>query len=564
MELDIIALPLSVSSLNEKPLLVVAETSISEPERKIADCGIGSGILGRAPDEDWKATIRYSTNPQPGREKLQLTEHVRYQIRLCAQATRDLIRLDEFTSDFVESSLSGLEATNWKFDRRSGTGELKVEDHYGSSWIRIGDAKRHFDITSWKLDYETEYRAMLEDIASHCEALISSWGSPTSFSASPSEEEPIDTLLEQFIIARGLFEAYQLDSAARAVQRNPDTSLERSENWKPLQTADPQAFLRDPVARGRDWRRIGDDRFPVNPIPGEVKNFRKQESHDTPANRFVKFVLERFEDVFWRVSDNDEIYGFANSEATDLANRLSDITKGPFWKEIGPLSRLPTRNRLFQERRGYRETLRAWLGLRSASVLDWKGASNIFRGPARNVATLYEYWLYFEFRSQINDIEGIEEHSVSDGSEIRAFVEEEGERISVRLDGGKSSVSEFRGKVGGSPELCLLFFYNRGFSGSVSYPEIGSYSRGWRPDFSIALFPIEYRLPGESWKTSEMRASQEEDISYVSFEAKYKSLSSTGENDDPSLTSSGDFAELHAYRDGINYARSAFLVHPGH
>lgn len=572
IELDIIAVPLAISGLKGEALLVIAEDSVESPEDCLSDCGLDRRMLGRKPaDDPW--TIRFlpgHTTPQTA--SIRLLERTRYQIRLCSREGQSLIsennlaKEGEVLNSRVDSKLEYAQSAEWKFDPKSGTGEMKVKGHYGGASIRVGDRKVRLDFVSARLDYESEYRAMLEDIAERFESIVTTWGGPTTYPTTRTDDTAAETLLEQFVLARGLLESHQLEYAARAIERNPSMLLEHSEHWKPLANADPQAFLQDPTSKGRGWRQTDEDRFPVDHMPEEVKHARKQETADTLVNRFVKHVLQRFEDIFRRVAQNDEISGSANLEASGLANDLAKVIDQPFWKEIGTLSRplaTVTGAPLLRKREGYRQVFRAWLGLRSSLSVDWEGASNLFQGPVRKTHKLYEYWLFFILRDCLGGMNGLEEKAVKDSGDVKSLIRKEGDRLAVRLSGGRTSVTEFRGSPSESQELCILLFYNRGFSRAPEHPGWGSYSRGWRPDFSIAVFPSQYRSDGDGWKEAEKLACKEKDAAYVHFEAKYKpSSSSKADGREPSPTAS-DFAELHAYLDGIRGSETAFLIHPG-
>lgn len=574
VELDIIAVPLAISGLESETLLVIAEDSVDTPENCVFDCGLGRRMLGRKPTGEDSWTIRlHSDQATPDSASIRLLEHTRYQIRLCRRdedrsmiSETDLADNADTLDSLVDSTLENAQSSEWKFDPKSGTGEMKVKGHYGGASIRVGDREIRLDFVSADLDYESEYRSMLEDIAQQFESIVATWGGPTTYPTTRSDDTAAETLLEQFVLARGLLEAHRFEYAARAIERNPNVILERSENWRPVANADPRAFLKDPLGKGRGWRETEEDRFPVDYMPEEVKHARKRETADTPINRFVKHVLRRFEDIFRRVVEHDEISGSANVEASGFANDLTKIIEQPFWREIGALSKLAatvTGTPLLRKREGYRQVFRAWLGLRSSLSVDWDGASDLFQGPVRKTSKLYEYWLFFVLRERLSKMAGLEEKVVKDRGDARAFIKEEGERLAVRLSGGKASLTEFRGEGSQSEELCVLLFYNRGFPRDSEHPSWGSYTRKWRPDFSVAMFPAQYRSDGDDWKEAEKLACKEGDASYVHFEAKYKPNSSSESGRQGTGPTSSDFAELHAYLDGIRGSESAFLLHPG-
>jgi hypothetical protein len=74
---------------------------------------------------------------------------------------------------------------------------------------------------------------------------------------------------------------------------------------------------------------------------------------------------------------------------------LDAFLAAPLFAEIGPLRRIPIESQALQKREGYREILHAWLMLEVAAQIDWPGRNDAYDGTNRDVATLYEFWLYF-------------------------------------------------------------------------------------------------------------------------------------------------------------------------
>ena len=54
---------------------------------------------------------------------------------------------------------------------------------------------------------------------------------------------------------------------------------------------------------------------------------------------------------------------------------------------------------MLQRKAGYRELLRFWLQFHAGAQLAWDGGSDVFEAGARNVATLYEYSLFFQLEA---------------------------------------------------------------------------------------------------------------------------------------------------------------------
>ena len=63
----------------------------------------------------------------------------------------------------------------------------------------------------------------------------------------------------------------QLDLFLEVIGRSPHTKLEAELLWKPAAAANPQAYLRNPLRYGREWRRDGHEVTPRgNPRAAKV------------------------------------------------------------------------------------------------------------------------------------------------------------------------------------------------------------------------------------------------------------------------------------------------------
>ena len=81
-------------------------------------------------------------------------------------------------------------------------------------------------------------------------------------------------------------------------------------------------------------------------------------------------------------------------EAKHIRNMLSDLMLDPFFMNIGPLDIMPQNNQVLLKREGYSQIFKAFSMLDLAMKLDWKGKDEVYEGESKNVALLYEYWLF--------------------------------------------------------------------------------------------------------------------------------------------------------------------------
>ena len=66
---------------------------------------------------------------------------------------------------------------------------------------------------------------------------------------------------------------------------------------------------------------------------------------------------------------------------------------------------------VLQRKEGYREVFQAWLLFDLAAKLNWDGGEDVYEAGKKNVATLYEYWLFFKLLELVSEFFNIEPRS---------------------------------------------------------------------------------------------------------------------------------------------------------
>ncbi len=543
-----------------------------------------------APGSGKAACIHFIPNPEPGFWPLQLFENTRY---------------------FLEIPDGCKLSASFELERVPGTSKYYfiIDNYLGTASLRINDLPPiYFDVISRKLEYHKGYRAIVEAIASQCNQLLLEWSAPTTlhFASDPAKQKQI--LLEQFLFLRHVLSSEKLDLYLETIRRNPHNSLVFEDEWKPAGTAVPApVYFEDPVRFGRDWSSVPGG----SASAAQVMTRRKYETLDTPANRFIKFALERFQDVCERVIRSfDHDRGTAWREAHDMRDTLDAFLGASFFREVGRLSFMPANNQTLLKREGYREILHAWLMLEAAAQLDWPGRDDAYDGTTRDVPTLYEYWLYFVMRQIMRSLNNMAEVEIaSGGAEImRPFIERSKDGLRLNLKQGQASLSAFAWRHPESgTKLRLHFFFNRTFVPHASEPgktdavlRTGSYSRPFRPDYSLVIFPEHYATDKATVKSllgAERAAERDGAIAYLHFDAKYRvetleevfgkapALPSPPNNDDlegkldsetmqelesehrESATRNtykrGDLLKMHTYNEAIRRTAGSYVLYPG-
>lgn len=470
-------------------------------------------------------------------------------------------------------------------------GTLKFVNYLGTAWLGHRNAPLRFEVVTRKLDYEAEYRAMVEAIAAECQQLLLTWDAPTSLSITADPARQARTLLEQFLFLRHVLGPDRLDLFLEMLQRRPHSRLATERHWVPAAAADPRLFIRDPLRHGRDWQRS-----PTGIVsgfsPGEVCSERKFDTVDTPPNRFVKCALGRFAGLCADVRAIDEIdknRGSAWLEAGQMETALENLLAEPFFDEVGELRRIPLENQTLQKREGYREVLQAWLMLDAAAQIDWPGRADTYDGTNRDVATLYEFWLYFTMVRML-ETELAMKPAVSTkpppvATDWLPFCcESSTGGMAINLKQGQTSFTRFMWTGADKEEMRVHLFYNRRFGGRARLHKSGAYSRGFRPDFTLVLLPADYTAA--DWLEAEEDAEADGRIAYIHFDAKYRIEQITellgaeepeGDDDKQSAQEAADeraakttgtfknadLYKMHTYNEAIRRTAGSYVLFPG-
>lgn len=195
-----------------------------------------------------------------------------------------------------------------------------------------------------------------------------------------------------------------------------------------------------------------------------------------------------------------------------------------------------------------------------AAKLNWLGGQqDVYSGNKRNVAALYEFWLFFKLLDIIKEVFNINSLNVND------LFKETKDGISLQLKQG--NVLHVDGTYNtGFQKLKIQFCYNKTFSGGSEYPAGGSWSRNLRPDYTLSFWSDEFK--------TEEEAELLERIVHIHFDAKYKVERLTVFGDEIDINSevdeqkggtykSADLLKMHTYKDAIRRSVGAYVLYPG-
>ncbi len=392
-----------------------------------------------------------------------------------------------------------------------------------------------------KLD-DASFRQMLRDIDSASAGLPFDFNRPTYLPFDRTRRHPEPVLYHKFAYVRHIMtRAGKGDSFPASflrIRSQPHRRMEKE--WLNLDVSrarrvEPQTILAvvqhphdlvhlpagSRAAKGRLARKLRGH------FPATAWTWEPVHSYDTPENRFVKHLLEGVLDIvrqFRGLMTRRETHFLDTTvelDAIQMEQTLRELLRSPFLQDVGDLNHLPLSSSVLQGRSGYREMLGHFSRLSLATGYPIDDESLRMMIEAKDIATLYEYWCFFELVAAV---------SAALGKPKRA---------------DRAATTDDRRELGGTLRVewqdGTVLYYQRSY-----YALKGSYSVTLRPDYVLAT-------GGES---------------HV-FDAKFK-LNRLGHGDGKVTEADHlrdaknvDIYKMHTYRDALPETVSATVLYPG-
>lgn len=460
------------------------------------------------------------------------------------------------------------------------TGKILPNIFTGTLSLRVIDVNQQLvsniklEVRSRKTTYREDYRRMLGDITDKCTELLLQHNSPVTHMLQVDFGADSKVLYQRFAFIKSVLEAPDFAEALHKILTSPVTNWKETESLKDIRNArrfDSRAVKQ---LAGSGNRLSLPDTHPLkstlHSVPARIQVSSKTETVDTPENRFIKFALNSFRsfisEFISKLKDENRI----KQEARQLEAFLDEFLSHSLFKEISQPATLPLNSPVLQRKEGYREVLRVWLMFDLAARLIWQGGDDVYDGEKKDVAVLYEYWLYFRLLDLLK-----EQYNINP-LETDKLISETKDGLGLQLKQGKHTPLKgvYQGK---NRKLHVEFSYNRTFKGRQEYPSGGSWSVDMRPDYTLSIWPD---------GINQQQAEKEELIVHIHFDAKYRidNLQTVfGErtdaeqsddelekelNDEKTEIVKGnvkrvDLLKMHAYKDAIRRTAGAYVLYPG-
>jgi predicted component of viral defense system (DUF524 family) len=403
---------------------------------------------------------------------------------------------------------------------------------------------------------DQDFHRMLEGVTRRAAALPFSAGASSALPYLRDADGGGDVLYHAFVYLRHvLSEDASRDVALRpalaAILRKPHRRLQREGRIVPLELAsrvDPPALIELVAGRYPLRRAVGQgslsDRLRGH-LPLEVEESVVRDTFDTAENRFIKAFLDRGLTIAQRIRERAQ--GLSEGPRVRLCRdcdgverALLAVRRAGLWSEVGRMAHLPAGSTVLQGRPSYRTVFDAWRHLHLGSRLPLNPADAQRLLEVKDIALLYELWCCFGLVDAVTKARGDDRPVAVDRPDRTDL------QATVRYDW------QATWKDG------TAVTYNPRFSRARDDSR-RSYSVPLRPDLALEvprgknkglhLFDAKFRLDRLEALAPVQDADDEgERIKDQERRSDFKRA---------------DLYKMHAYRDAIPRARSAWVLYPG-
>lgn len=424
------------------------------------------------------------------------------------------------------------------------------------------------EVQSVKTNYRKDYRKMLKDIAEYCTDLILQANSPVNQSLEINPDLDNQSLYQRFSFIKSMIENEDFELALNKIVYNPSTQ------WKSKDSHSDVRRIKKFTSRELNSLLSSTNKVKLpgshplsrklNAVATKVRSFENFEDIDTNENRFIKYALETYLKFCENIHEHKNAKTQLKKESKAIIEILENHLQHNFFKSLSRPQTLNLNSPLLQRKSGYREQLKLWLQFDLAAKLIWEGGNDVYKAGKKDIAVLYEYWLFFQLLNVMKKVFHLEPDDVSN------LIKNNGKDLSLQLkQGNVTAVKGIYSK--GNRSLNIKFNYNKSFKGQPAdlasnndRSQLGSWTTTMRPDYTLSIWPQE--LSGKE-------AEKQEQIVHIHFDAKYKianlhhfldtDLDEEKLQNREGIYKNADLLKMHAYKDAIKRTSGAYILYPG-
>ena len=422
------------------------------------------------------------------------------------------------------------------------------------------------EIQSIKTSYRGDYRKMLTDITSYYTDLVMQQGSPVTQKFDVDYDTPQQTLYQKFAFVKSIIDSEAFEESLHKVISNPVRKWTETVAERRIESV--KRLTRDnmrQIATRTDRMKISNGPMGLSSIPRTLTVTHKTDTVDTHENQFIKYVLTSFYAFCSNLGTKKNATEQLKTEVEVVCENLANHINNAFFRQVSQPTHLNLGSPVLQRKEGYRELLQSWLMFDLAAKITWEGGDTVYEAGKKNVAVLYEYWLFFKLMEVVSDVFKI------NPADKEKLIKADDDKINLDIRQGRMNV--INGKYDSENRLLnIRLFYNRTFGFEESIDKTGSWTMSMRPDYTLSIWP------GEK---TEYEAEADDSIVHIHFDAKYRlnkilidDMGKDTESVDSELDSEkldrevdiyrrGDLLKMHAYKDAIRRTGGAYVLYPG-
>lgn len=482
----------------------------------------------------------------------------------------EILEGDKDADTWTIEGADGIFIINSKHTNR---GKIKTGIYVGTLSFNIVNTKTgvktqlSLEVRSTKIDYKQHYQKMLTDITSFYVDLVMQQESPISQTFDIDFDASQKTLYQKFSFLKGIIENDAFEEAVHKVIANPVRKW--SDTVEDVRIESVRKFSKNAIKQiSRNTNRIPANNgiLGINSMPRSISVTVSKDTLDTAENQFIKYVLTTFiafcEDLQTKKNASPQL----RREVQAVCEKLTEHLNCSFFKHISQPNHLNIGSPVLQRKEGYREILQAWLMFDLTAKITWEGGDVVYNAGKRNIAALYEYWLYFQLIKIVCEVFHINIPPKND------LVKTDKDKISLNIRQGCETLVSGKCYIG-ARLLNINLCYNKTFSYQQNISKIGSWTIPMRPDYTLSIWPGEKSIH---------KAEEDNSIVHIHFDAKYRmdhiiikgdecetleEVNAKLDQDDLDreldIYKRGDLLKMHAYKDAIRRTAGAYILYPG-
>lgn len=459
--------------------------------------------------------------------------------------------------------------------RRNNEGTIQTGLYVGTLQLVVIDdvlGKEHrlqLEIQSVKADYRKDYKQMLSDITEYYTELVMMQGSAVTQKFEVDNDAEPKALYQKFAFVKSIVDSDAFEEAMHKIMLNPVRAWKESTTEKHIENVKRLSHSALRQISTRTNRIQSGLIYGLDSLPRTLEVSYKTDTTDTSENQFVKHVLTQFYGFCTEIRGKKNATEQLQKEVDFVCNLLLKYIGSSFFKDISKPQKLNLNSPVLQRKEGYREILQGWLIFDLAAKLSWSGGDNVYEAGKKNVAALYEYWLFFKLLEVVSSVFNIK------AVDKKSLVSNEPDQLNLDIKQGRMQMVSGEDRSGGR-KLNVAFYYNRTFGHRDSIHEDGSWTMPMRPDYTLSLWPGDI---------TEQDAEREEVIVHIHFDAKYRlnkikmDYTEVLSDDEKEVLSNElleekneqelgvykrvDLLKMHAYKDAIRRTGGAYVLYPG-